>query len=203
MENKDFWNERFATDAYAYGTEANQFLKEATQYIPNNGRVLSVAEGEGRNGVFLAKHHLHVTAIDIADEGRKKAHKLAAANNVTLDYHIINANDFDFGNEQWDAVISIFGYLAPDLTQRKPVFQKIISALKPHGVFILEAYHPKQINNGTGGGKNPASFITKNEILAIFPPSNIIHLAEVQRNIIEGQYHTGVSNTTQLIWKKE
>lgn len=72
MENKDFWNERFAADEYAYGIEPNQFLQSAVQYIPTEGKVLSIAEGEGRNGVFLAKQNLHVTAIDIAEEGKEK-----------------------------------------------------------------------------------------------------------------------------------
>lgn len=202
MENKDFWNERFATNEYAYGKEANQFLQHAAQFIPQQGKVLSIAEGEGRNGVFLAKQNLHVTAIDIADEGKRKAEQLAAENQVSFDYKIIHADDFDFGNNAWDAIISIFGYLAPNSDMRKSVFQKIITALKPNGVFILEAYHPKQIHNNTGGGKNPDSFITQNEILATFPTPNIVHLKEIQRNIIEGQYHTGLSNTTQLIWKK-
>ncbi|MFV0322063.1 MAG: class I SAM-dependent methyltransferase [Alphaproteobacteria bacterium] len=202
MENKDFWNERFAIDEYAYGKEANQFLQSAVQYIPNRGKVLSIAEGEGRNGVFLAKQNLHVTAIDIAEEGKRKAEQLAAENHVSLDYKIIHADNFDLGDNEWDAIISIFGYLAPNSSLRKAVFQKIITAIKPNGVFILEAYHPKQIHNNTGGGKNPDSFMTKDEILATFPIPNILHLKEVQRNIIEGQYHTGLSDTTQLIWKK-
>lgn len=101
------WNERYSNSEFVYGTEANDFLKEQFQQIPAGGRVLCLAEGEGRNAVFLAEQGYQVTAIDLSDVGLNKALKLAGKKGVDIQTQVADLADYGFGNEQWDGIVSI------------------------------------------------------------------------------------------------
>lgn len=201
--DENFWNDRFQNQEYAYGTQPNEFLKHSVKYIPVSGKVLSLAEGEGRNAVFLAENHFTTFAVDFSTEGKKKAEQLATQKNVTFQYTVSHLDHFDLGFEQWDAVISIFGYLGPNRLARKQVYSRIQNALKPKGVFILEAYHPNQLNHQTGGPKDIDMLITLKELTETFLTAKIIHAKELNRTVLEGQYHTGLSAVTQLIYQKQ
>lgn len=200
--NSEFWNARFGSSEYAYGTTPNDFLREAFMYIPASGEVLCTSEGEGRNSVFLAEKKFQVSAVDISIEGRKKAKKLAKDRKVSVNYMISDLEEYDFGENKWDGIVSIFGFIGHDATARKAVYEQIHRALKPNGVFILEAYHPRQLAYDTGGPKERDLLLTTDEFKAAFENKGFFHLAERERHVMEGTCHTGKSYVTQLIYKK-
>ncbi len=103
----DFWNERYATLEYAYGTEPNQFYKEQLAMLAT-GKILFPAEGEGRNAVYAATQGWQVTAFDPSIEGKRKAEQLASENGVSIDYQIDNYEFVDFSPELFDCIVLIF-----------------------------------------------------------------------------------------------
>ena len=190
------WDERYSGDGYAYGTEPNEFLVESFSHIPK-GKVLSVAEGEGRNAVFLAKQGYDVTAVDGSAVGLEKAKRLADENGVVLELIQVDLADFDPGENKWDGIVSIFVPLPSKI--RKELYKKLEKALKPNGVFLIEAYRPDQIEYGTGGGSSADTMQTKKSLLTELPNLKFFHLVELEREVIEGSFHTGVGAVVQGI----
>ncbi len=142
------WDERYAQEGYLYGTEPNGFLKENFRQIPK-GKILFLAEGEGRNAVFLARQGYEVTAMDSSAVAMEKAGRLAQKNDVSITTFVTGLEDFDLGTEQWDGIVSIFCHLPPPL--RKNVHARIVKALKKGDVLLAEAYTPDQLKYKTGG----------------------------------------------------
>lgn len=195
----NFWHQRFDQDTYFYGTEPNDFLRENIASIPTHGRVLSIGEGEGRNAVFLAEQGFAVTAIDGAASGLEKAKQLAAERGVSIETQCVDLNDYVFEEKHWDGIIAIFCHLPPLL--RLKVHQQVVNALKPNGVFLLEAYNPKQLELKTGGPGNVDLLYTAETLQQDLQGLEFIHLKELQRNISEGEGHNGLSAVTQVIAK--
>ena len=131
------WDQRYNEEGFAYGIDPNDFLKSEYSRIPKGGRVLCLAEGEGRNAVFLAKQGYAVTAIDQSSVGLEKAKNLAIENGVQISTIVADLTDYDFGNEIWDGIVSIAAHVPPGL--RKKLHGQVFSSLKRGGVFILEA----------------------------------------------------------------
>lgn len=200
MDARSFWNERFSGSGYAYGTDPNDFLKRSVGHFHGGGRVLCLAEGEGRNALFLARRGYEVCAIDLSDTARDKAMKLAAEHGVTFEYVVTDVNDYDFGIDAWDAIVSISAHTDPATRQR--VFRKTLKGLKPGGVFLLEAYHPNQLNYDTGGPRDIAWLVALDDLHHHFSERGIIHQAELERDVSEGAYHTGKAFVTQFIFRK-
>lgn len=199
MTFDSMWDERFATDEYAYGTEPNDFLRENVGKL-KQGSVLSLAEGEGRNAVFLAKLGYEVTAIDGSIEGIKKAKHLAKQHNVDIDFIHADLCQFNLGESCWDNIVSIF---APFTTiERAQIHQQVIKALKPNGIYLLEAYNPKQIEFATGGGTDPSTMPSAKELSIELAGLSMNTLMEKNRFIQEGHFHKGQSAVTQLIGVK-
>lgn len=190
------WDERYGTAEYAYGTEPNDFLRRHFQQLPK-GRILSLAEGEGRNAVFLARQGYQVTAVDSSSVGLEKARKLASNHGVAIECVHANLAAFDLGVGQWDGIISIFCPLPSAL--RKEIHRKAVAALKPGGVFLLEAYRPEQIQHCTGGGSNVDTMQTADSLRAELGGLAFEHLLELERDVIEGIYHTGLGAVVQAI----
>ncbi|WP_281557200.1 class I SAM-dependent methyltransferase [Thalassomonas sp. RHCl1] len=190
------WDQRYATKEYAYGTEANEFLQENVAVMPK-GKVLSLAEGEGRNAVFLAKLGYSVTAVDSSQVGLDKAQKLAQAHGVSIECIHADLTDYDPGLCQWDGIVSIYCPL-PALLRQK-MHSKVMAGLKPHGVFLLENYTPEQLGYGTGGGNSAETMITAQAIRRELPELSFLHLKELQRSVVEGRYHTGLAAVVQAI----
>jgi len=193
------WDERYSSEAYAYGKNPNQFLEENYKVIPK-GKVLSLAEGEGRNAVFLAKQGYIVTAVDSSQIGLEKARKLAEENEVSIE--LINADlaDFDLGDHEWDGIVSIFCPLPSAL--RKKLHKKVVAGLKTNGVYLIEAYTPEQLKHDTGGGKSVDLMCTKESLSHELIGLKFKHLIELERDIVEGIYHTGVGAVVQAIASK-
>lgn len=193
---KQMWDERYATEEYAYGTQPNKFLEENFQQLPK-GKVLSLAEGEGRNAVFLAKQGYSVTAVDGSIVGLNKAGKLADENGVFIECIHADLADYDLGENKWDGIISIFNPLPSSL--RKPLYKKVVTALKRNGVFLVEAYTPEQVKHGTGGGNSVDTMQSKQTLNEELAGLEFCHLIELEREVIEGTYHTGTGAVVQAI----
>lgn len=194
------WDERYSTEEFAYGKAPNSFMKENFGAIPK-GNVLSLAEGEGRNAVFLAKQGYAVTAVDASQVGLNKAQKLAEENGVSIECIHADLSDFDIGENRWDGIISIFFPLPSAL--RKELHNKVVAGLKPNGVFLVEAYTPDQLKLRTGGGTSADTMQTKESLLLELAGLKFIHLIELEREVVEGVYHTGLGAVVQAIAVKE
>lgn len=193
------WDQRFSSDAYAYGTEPNDFLREHVKALPK-GRVLSLAEGEGRNAVFLAKQGYEVTAVDSSAVGLEKAQQLAKKQGVVIECIQADLANFDIGEDCWDAIVSIYSPLGSQA--RKLIHQRVMKGLKKGGVFLTESYTPAQVHYGTGGGDDADTVQSKASLAAEFPQLEFIDLKEVEREVVEGIYHTGLASVVQAIGKK-
>jgi SAM-dependent methyltransferase len=198
------WDDRYSEEGFAYGTEPNDFLVEAYSSIPPNGKVLCLAEGEGRNAVFLAQQGFNVTAVDLSSVGLKKATELATANNVSIETIQADLADFDLGENQWDGIVSIWAHTPESI--RSQLHSRVIHALKPGGVFILEAYIPKHIDMPGVGGP-PASqvdfFMPLDKLKSELSELTFSHAIEIDRHVSEGKYHQGESAVVQVIAKRK
>ena len=194
------WDERCSSEEYAYGTTPNKFLEKNINCIPK-GKVLSLAEGEGRNAVFLAQQGYSVTAVDASLVGLNKARKLAEENDVVVEFIHADLADYDLGENKWDGIVAIFCPLPSSL--RKELYKKIMTGLKRNGVFLLEAYTPDQLKHGTGGGNSVDVMQSKHSLSLELSGLKFKHLIELERDVIEGVYHTGIGSVVQAIAAKE
>ena len=193
------WDERYSSEEYAYGKAPNTFLERNFEALPK-GKILSLAEGEGRNAVFLASQGYSVTAVDSSRVGLEKAKALAAEREVDLKCIHADLSQFDLGVDAWDGVISIFCPLPSPI--RIELYRRLVPALKQGGVFLLEAYTPAQLLHGTGGGNSADVMQTKESVLHELPDLTFSHLAELEREVIEGRFHTGIGSVVQAIGTK-
>jgi hypothetical protein len=160
-----------------------------------------LAEGEGRNAVFLAKQGYSVTAVDASLVGLNKARKLAEENGVFVEFIHADLADYDIGENKWEGIVSISCHL-PSLL-RKDLHRKVVTGLKQNGVFLLEAYTPDQLKYGTGGGSSVDLMMSKDSLSLELAGLKFKHLIELERDVIEGIYHTGTSAVVQVIASKE
>lgn len=143
--SKQLWDERYAADDFVYGTDPNDVVRaEAHRIAP--GRVLCLAEGEGRNAVFLASLGYDVTAVDFSTSALRKAERLARERGVTVELIEADLATFDLGTDAWTGIVSVFAHVPRDIRAR--VYGAVPRALVPGGVIILEAYRPEQIPLG-------------------------------------------------------
>jgi 2-polyprenyl-3-methyl-5-hydroxy-6-metoxy-1,4-benzoquinol methylase len=194
------WNEKYDRDDFLYGTEPNDFLRVASLVLPEHAKVLSLAEGEGRNACYLAQQGHQVTAVDSSEIGLEKAQLLAEVKQVAITTQLADLNDFDLGEEKWDGIIAIFCHLPVNL--RKQVANKIIKALKPGGFYISEVYAKDQLKHTTGGPKDVNLLIDLAEIQQDMPTLNWIHAQQIERPVNEGTGHTGLGWVSQVIGQK-
>jgi SAM-dependent methyltransferase len=166
------WDERYSASEYVYGTEPNDFLREEYHRIRPGGKVLCLADGEGRNGVFLAQQGFDVTSVDASQVGLEKALALAKANDVMITTVHADLADYDLGVDQWDAVVSIFCHLPPDL--RSHVHNAVTSSLRTDGVVILEAYTADQLSFKTGGPPVAALMMSAQQLRHDFEALDVI-----------------------------
>ncbi|NTV95252.1 MAG: class I SAM-dependent methyltransferase [Thiobacillus sp.] len=194
------WDQRYAGADYAYGTEPNDFLVAEAECLPAGGRVLCLGEGEGRNAVWLAGRGFRVTGVDASAVGLAKAHRLAEAAGVTIATVAADLADYDPGEACWDAVVSIFCHLPPELRRR--VHAGVVRALRPGGVFLLEAYTPRQLAYGTGGPPAAALMMDLETLAAELPGLVFDHAVELDRVVREGRHHDGTGAVVQLVARK-
>lgn len=193
------WDARYAWDAYHYGTEPNDFLAASSTQIPK-GRVLCLCEGEGRNAVYLARQGYRVTGVDGSARGLEKARLLAARDNVTLETVVSDLSAYRIAPDTWDGIISIFAHLPRPLRAR--VHRDVVAGLRPGGVYVLEAYTPRQLAFGTGGPSDPDLLMELGDLRQELDGLNLVHARELERDIHEGPTHRGRSAVVQVIGVK-
>lgn len=194
------WDDRYSHSEAAYGDNPNGFLVETVGQL-RSGNVLCIAEGQGRNAVWLAGQGFDVTAMDQSPVGLEYARGLAKNRGVALDTEVGDLVDFDLGDEKWDNIVSIFGHLPSAL--RQSVHQRIERALKPGGRLLIEAYRPSQIEAaGTGGPADVDMLLDLAKIEDELPKLEPLVAREVSREVNEGSYHHGMSDTVQYVGRK-
>lgn len=196
MKGISFWDERYNSEDYVFGTEPNDFLRQNTAKIPA-GPVLCLAEGEGRNSVHLAKQGYSLLAVDQSATGLAKAKRLAARNGVEIKTQVADLSTFEIAPGAWSGIVSIFLHLPASL--RKPLHKKVVEGLCSGGVYLLEAYTPRQLAFGTGGPKEVELLLTlealKEELAGL--RFEIGH--EIERAVHEGAGHTGMAAVVQVL----
>ncbi|MBI5449841.1 MAG: class I SAM-dependent methyltransferase [Gammaproteobacteria bacterium] len=191
------WDQRYSEPGYAYGTDANEFLKQHYAAIPAGGRVLCLAEGQGRNAVFLAQHGYDVTAVDASSIGLQCARTLAAQRGVEIATVVADLADFPLEPRAWHGIVSIFCHLPPPARIR--LHAQIAQALVPGGVMILEAYTPAQLRLKSGGPPLAEMMMTAQTLRDELAGLDFVQLRELEREVVEGKYHTGRGAVVQLL----
>jgi SAM-dependent methyltransferase len=195
------WDERYAIDEYLFGTEPAAFLTAHAHLLTPRDSALAVADGEGRNSVFLAERGLDVVAMDASPVGVAKAERLAAERGATVDFRIADIMTWDWVPDAYDTVVAIFiQFLTPD--QRGQVFEGMQRTLRPGGRLLLHGYRPEQVALGTGGPSNPDHMYTESLLLDAFGGMDIERLASYDAVIEEGKGHLGESALIDLIATK-
>lgn len=189
------WDERYRSGEFVYGREPNDFLAAFAGRIPG-GRVLCLAEGQGRNAVYLAGLGYQVTGVDSSAVGLEMARKLAAEKGVEIETINADLESFVIGENCWEGIVSIFCHLPPPV--RKVLHRKVVAGLRPGGIFILEAYTPRQLEFRTGGPTSPDLLMTLDALRSELQGLDFIHAAEVERDVIEGTLHTGKASVVQV-----
>ena len=190
------WDERYSSEEFAYGTEPNSFLVSVIERLPS-GRVLCLAEGEGRNAVYLAQRGCQVLAVDASAVGLQKARRLAAERGVHIDTEVADLADFPIDCEGWDAVVSIFCHLPRPV--RQSLHRRVVAGLRPGGVLVLEAYRPEQIRHATGGPASADMMPSLVELTQELCGLRFEHAVETECEVVEGCYHTGRGAVVQLL----
>jgi len=196
VSTRDFWNEKFANTEYAYGTEPNDFLVSAVTKL-KRGATLSLAEGEGRNAVWLAQQGFTVSAIEQSEKGVGKTLRLALQRGVIVMAERGELETFYIQPNSWDLVVSIFAHTPQEL--RRKLHRQVVAGLKPGGVFVLEAYTPAQIAKNTGGPKDASLMPTAEMLRSELAGLVFDRIEEVEREVVEGSLHTGTAHVVQVV----
>jgi len=197
--DESFWNERYAKGGYLYGTEPNSFLVEHSGLI--EGPVLSLSEGEGRNAVFLALRGLDVLGVDISAVALEKAKRLAEARGVEIRTQVADLATFEPEANLYGSVVSISAHLPSAI--RNKLYPLIERSLRQNGILILEAYSENQLSRASGGPKDIDMLMTVDKIRREFSNLEPIVLRELEREVSEGEGHTGMASVVQLTARKK
>jgi SAM-dependent methyltransferase len=197
----DQWNERYSSPDYLFGTRPAAFVEREAWRLTAGQSALCVADGEGRNSVFLAEQGLHVTAMDGSDAAAAKARALAQERNVSVAFHVADIASWDWEDRQYDAVLAIFiQFAGPDL--RDAIFEGMLRTLAPGGLLLLHGYTPAQLAFNTGGPRVVANLYTADLLADRFKDLEILHLAEYEAELCEGSQHVGRSALIDFVAQK-
>lgn len=197
----DTWNTRFDTGRYIFGTEPNAWLLEHAAHIAPGSRVLCVADGEGRNSVWLARRGHRVDAFDISEIGIRKACALARGAGVQVNYAVADGDALQWPAALYDAVVAIFIQFA-DPAMRTRLFQNMVRTLKPGGVLVLQGYTPKQLEYKTGGPPFVENLYTEPLLREAFAGLEVLALRDYEAELSEGTQHAGRSALIGLVARK-
>lgn len=202
---KEFWNDRYSKDEFAYGKHPNNYLKEQLEKL-EVGSILFPAEGEGRNAVFAATLGWSVSAFDISTEGKNKALRLTESQNVSIDYQVGELNTLNYNNNQFDAIALIYAHFPADIkSQYHKTFDKY---LKKGGTIIFEAFSKKHlyynsVNEKIGGPKDINMLFSIEELKSDFVNYEIVELEEKEIELNEGQFHNGKGSVIRFVGRKK
>jgi cyclopropane fatty-acyl-phospholipid synthase-like methyltransferase len=195
------WNERYAGDEYHFGTEPNAFLVSQIDLLKPGMSCLAVADGEGRNGVWLAQQGLDVLSVDSSSVALEKAKKLAQQCGVKMKFEQVDLMQWEWGANRFDVVAAIFIQFAPP-GMREQMFVQIKRCLKPGGLLLLQGYTPRQHEYKTGGPSQVENLYTEALLRNLFADINILQLCEHDDIIREGTGHSGMSALIDLVARK-
>lgn len=194
------WDERYSGEEYFYGTEPNAFLVSQASRLQPGMSCLAVADGEGRNGVWLAEQGLDVLSVDASPVAQAKAQKLAQARGVRMRFGQVDLLEWA-GDELYDAVAAIFiQFVGPDLRPKQ--FANLKRRLKPGGLLLLQGYTPRQLEYRTGGPSQAENLYTEPMLRELCADMDILHLAEHDSVLNEGSGHSGTSALIDLVARK-
>lgn len=199
MYPSSFWDERYGAADYMYGKEPNDFLKQNIDALPQ-GSVMCLADGEGRNSVYVASTGRDAWSVDLSTQGPRKTMQLAAERKVEVHAETADLATYDLGQNRWDAIVSIFAHMPKEV--RADLHKRVISALKPGGVFLLEAYTPEQVGRGTGGPQDTSLTMQLEDLRMELTPLTFEIGHEIERSVVEGIGHTGMASVVQIIARK-
>ena len=194
------WDERFSTSDFVFGTAPAAYLVAAADHLDKGSRVLCVADGEGRNSVYLAGLGHEVTAFDASAVGIEKDKGLAAKQGVSVDYRLSGVEDWDW-TRPYDAVVAIFiQFMPPDMRAR--IFDGLRQAVRPGGLLLLHGYAPRQVEYGTGGPRQVQNMYTTDLLQTHFGDWDILRLEDYDADLDEGTGHSGRSGLVDLIARR-
>lgn len=194
------WDERYSEEEYAYGAEPNDFLKAVIRET-SSGVALCLAEGQGRNAVYLARLGFQVTAMDLSEVGLRRATELARVRGVSIRTEKGDMSTYPIPAESCDLIVSIFGHAMPEIRTR--ILREAMKGLRKGGLLVLEGYSKEQLPNPTGGPKIPEMLYSVEELREdIGPEAELLLLQRASREIHEGRYHNGMSEVVQLLARK-
>jgi SAM-dependent methyltransferase len=191
-----FWNARYAESGFAYGDQPNDFLREVANRI-TTGPVLCLAEGEGRNAVYLATRGHDVTAVDLSATGLAKAEALARSRGVSIRTAVADLDTYVIQPGAWAAIVSIWAHVPESLRAR--IHHASVAGLRPHGVFVLEAYTPAQLALGTGGPKDVSLLVDPDALRTELAGLDLVRFETITREVHEGPYHDGQSAVVRVL----
>ncbi len=197
---KEEWNQRYSDSEYKYGIEPNVFLASMADRIPA-GRVLCLADGEGRNGVFLAGLGYDVTSVDQSDVGLAKAGRLAADRGVKINPVVADLADFKIEENYWSGIVTIFCHLPPELRQK--VHHAVVAGLTESGVYIVEGYTPRQLQFKTGGPPVAELMMRLEDLRDELRGLRLEVAREIDRDMSEGSCHRGKGAVVQVVGIRE
>lgn len=197
---KEFWEERYSEEGFAYGTIANEFLMSQQHRFKPGMKCLAVGDGEGRNGVWLAGQGLDVLSVDYSSVGMAKARQLAASRNVPLKTECVDLTQWQWPVNEFDLVVAIFIHFSPEL--RPALHRNMLAALTPGGVIILEAYEKGQLQYKTGGPPVEEMLYSEAILKEDFATAETLHSEHAIVELSEGKYHKGRSSVLRWVVRK-
>jgi 2-polyprenyl-3-methyl-5-hydroxy-6-metoxy-1,4-benzoquinol methylase len=199
MKGNEEWNRRYSNSELIYGPNPNEFLKQQLSKL-TPGTLLLPGEGEGRNALWAAQNGWEVTAFDYSETAKEKASEIFTRYNVSPNYFVSDAQNFHI-NKKFDAIALIYMHLPKDIQSQ--FFKKLVDLLNPLGYLIIEIFHPDQISRASGGPKNPALFLTQDELTEHFKSLSINYLEKEEIDLNEGPLHQGKALVIRLIAQKK
>lgn len=194
------WDQRFATDDYVFGKAPARFLVEHASYLTPDATALSVADGEGRNSVFMAQKGMQVDALEFAPSALRKAETLAREHGVSVTFQQTDVLNHDWP-KTYDLVSGIFiQFVGPD--DRKRLFEGMKASVKPGGLIMLHGYMPEQLEHGTGGPRFAENMYTEDGLRADFAGWDILRCHAYEREVDEGRGHSGLSALIDFVARK-
>lgn len=195
------WDQRYGAPGYLFGTEPAEFLRREGPRLRPGAQVLAVADGEGRNSVWLARQGHAVTAFDASPVAVSKAERLAADAGVGVEFHVAGVEEWDWTPDAFDAVVAVFiQFAAPPL--RDAIFAGIRRTLRPGGLLLLHGYAPRQVGYGTGGPGAVENLYTLPMLRDAFPGWEVLEAADYDAEIVEGNGHAGLSALIDVVARK-
>jgi len=198
---RQFWDSRYDREDYLFGEAPNTFLARQAHLLKAGMSALAVADGEGRNGVWLAELGLTVTTTDIAPRAVQKALALAARRGVNLDAQLADLDQWTWPRETYDVVVAIFIQFAPPAARQR-LFAHMKAAVRSGGLILLQGYRPEQLAYGTGGPAQIENLYTEVVLRDAFADFDILHLESHDSDISEGPGHHGRSALIDLVARR-